>query len=99
MGWLKSLTETVTIKQENTVIKTVMTKESLGQIIAQVENDPLAGAGAISKRDLLIDRLLAHWNTVQPRDSSPAPAPRPLLTEVQSPLQETLELKRTAKGG
>lgn len=40
-----------------------MTKATLEQLIAQVENDPLAGQGSLSKRDLLIDRLLAHWNT------------------------------------
>lgn len=58
-----------------------MTKETLNQIIQNVENDPLAGMGSMSKRDLLIDRLLAHWNTVEARPVEQPIAPKPLITE------------------
>lgn len=74
-------------------LRSVMTKESLLQIIAQVENDPLAGRGSISKTDLLVDRLLAHWNTVEPRIGTTAPV-RSVLTDVTD--ESVLDLKKTA---
>ena len=37
-----------------------MTKESVRAIIDGVENDPLAGLGCFTKKDILIDRILAH---------------------------------------
>ena len=76
-------------------LRSVMTKESLLQIIAQIESDPLAGCGTLTKRDLLVDRLLAHWNTVEGRMAAPTPA-RPILTEstISAPEQPVLELKR-----
>ncbi|MBP6011694.1 MAG: hypothetical protein KBA31_05655 [Alphaproteobacteria bacterium] len=56
-----------------------MTKESVRALIDAVENDPLAGLGCFSKKDLLIDRILAHSRVTQP-GSTPA-TPRPILNE------------------
>jgi hypothetical protein len=56
-----------------------MTKESVRTLIDGVENDPLAGLGCFSKKELLIDRILAHARTTQP--ASPTSSPRPILTE------------------
>jgi hypothetical protein len=56
-----------------------MTKESVRALIDGVENDPLAGLGCFSKKDLLVDRILAHSRLAQPVAQS-AP-PRPVLTE------------------
>src|SRR5262249_10899841 len=42
-----------------------MTKESIRAIIDSVEFDPLAGMGCFTKKDLLVDRLLAHCRTAQ----------------------------------
>lgn len=58
-----------------------MNKETLLQIINGVDADPLAGMGAFSKKDILVDRLLAHWNTVGPREGSVGTA-RPILEGV-----------------
>lgn len=56
-----------------------MTKESVRALIEGVENDPLAGLGCYSKKDLLVDRILAHCRVAQPM--TPAAPPRPALTE------------------
>jgi hypothetical protein len=56
-----------------------MTKESVRAIIDAVENDPLAGLGCFSKKDILIDRILAHARTAQPVAQSATP--RPVLNE------------------
>jgi hypothetical protein len=56
-----------------------MTKESVRALIDGVENDPLAGLGCFSKKDLLVDRILAHSRLAQPVAQSAAP--RPVLTE------------------
>ena len=56
-----------------------MTKESVRALIDGVENDPLAGLGCYSKKDILIDRILAHARVTQP---GPANGPaRAVLTE------------------
>ena len=57
----------------------MMTKESVRALIDGVENDPLAGLGCFSKKDLLVDRILAHSRATQPMTTSVAP--RPVLTE------------------
>lgn len=56
-----------------------MTKESVRAIIDGVENDPLAGLGCFSKKDILIDRILAHARVAQPAGQTMAP--RGVLTE------------------
>jgi hypothetical protein len=56
-----------------------MTKESIRAIIDGVENDPLAGLGCYTKKDLLVDRILALSRSAQP---TPVTAPpRPILSE------------------
>ena len=59
---------------------TAITKESIRAIIDGVENDPLAGMGCYTKKEILIDRLLAHCRA-SPQIASPLAAPRPILTE------------------
>ena len=49
-----------------------MTKESVRAIIDGVENDPLAGLGCFTKKDILIDRILAHARTTQPAPANGA---------------------------
>ena len=56
-----------------------MTKESVRSLIDGVENDPLAGLGCFSKKELLIDRILAHSRATQP--ASPVATPRQILSE------------------
>lgn len=56
-----------------------MTKESVRAIIDAVENDPLAGLGCFSKKDILIDRILAHARTAQP--VAQTATPRAVLTD------------------
>lgn len=63
-----------------------MTRETLKQIINSVNMDPLAGMGSFSKEDILIDRLLAHWNTVESRPVDQPTTPKPIVTE---PLKTT----------
>jgi hypothetical protein len=58
-----------------------MTKESLRAIIDSIEYDPLAGMGVYTKKDLLIDRLLAHCKTAT-HVAAPAAPPALILTEV-----------------
>jgi hypothetical protein len=43
-----------------------MSKESVRAIIDGVENDPLAGLGCYTKKDILIDRILAHARVASP---------------------------------
>jgi len=38
-----------------------MTPEVLRSIIDEVNNDPLAGLGSLSKKDILVDKLMAQW--------------------------------------
>ena len=59
---------------------TAISKESIRAIIDGVENDPLAGMGCYTKKEILIDRLLAHYRA-SPQVVSPVAAPRPILTE------------------
>jgi len=61
-------------------IASTVTKESIRAIIDGVENDPLAGVGCYTKKEILIDRLLAHCRASQ-QAVGPLPAPRPILTE------------------
>lgn len=56
-----------------------MSKESVRAIIDGVENDPLAGLGCYTKKDILIDRILAHARTTQPAPANGVP--RAVLTE------------------
>ena len=61
-------------------IASTVTKESIRAIIDGVENDPLSGMGCYTKKEILIDRLLAHCRSAQ-QVVGPLAAPRPILTE------------------
>jgi hypothetical protein len=67
-----------------------MTKETLRAIIDSIEYDPLAGLGVYTKKDLLIDRLLAHCRTAT-HVAAPAAPPALILTEVAAPLEGKAE--------
>jgi hypothetical protein len=69
-----------TARSDRMAIATTVTKESIRAIIDGVENDPLAGVGCYTKKEILIDRLLAHCRSSQ-QAAAPLPAPRPILTE------------------
>jgi hypothetical protein len=62
-----------------------MTKDTLRSIINEVNHDPLAGQGYLTKTDILIDRLLAHWNTVE-APAAERKAPEPILNEAAKPV-------------
>jgi len=66
-------------EQSSMAAPSTMTKESVRALIDGVENDPLAGHGCFSKKDLLVDRILAHSRLAQP--VAQAAPPRPVFTE------------------
>ena len=73
-AWGKSDKRTMT--ESNAVpIQTPLTRQTLEQMFIQVDSDPLAGKGCLSKRDILIDRIIAHCRVavIQPAPSDPAP--------------------------
>jgi hypothetical protein len=72
---------------------TTMTKETIRTIIDSVEYDPLAGMGCYTKKDLLIDRLLAHCRTTQPVITQNTP-PAPILTEVPNVDPKHIDVKK-----
>jgi hypothetical protein len=74
-----------------------MTKDSIRAIIDSVEYDPLAGMGCYTKKDLLIDRLLAHCRTAQHVAAAPAAAPALILTEVAPIETKTTESTRATR--
>lgn len=38
-----------------------LTAATLLKIIDEVNNDPLAGMGSLSKKEILVDRIMAQW--------------------------------------
>ena len=38
-----------------------MTPEIIRALILEVNNDPLAGLGSLSKLDIIVDKLMAQW--------------------------------------
>ena len=38
-----------------------MTPEIIRSLILEVNNDPLAGLGSLSKLDIIVDKLMAQW--------------------------------------
>lgn len=58
-----------------------LTHDTIRRIIEEIDADPLAGMGKYSKKDLLVDRLYAHFNTVEPRSAEQPTTPRPLMHE------------------
>ena len=63
-------------KETNVAVK--LSKQQLEQIFTQVNADPLAGKGHLSKREILIDRILAHVQTVE---VGPPPVAQPILSD------------------
>jgi len=55
-----------------------LTKETLSEIFDSIDRDPTAGLGSISKKDLLIDKILAHVRITAP---PPPVEQQPLLSE------------------
>ena len=73
-------------------MNTSLTKDSLLQMFAHVDADPLAGRGHLTKREILIDRILAHVRSCVV-DKAPA-NPRPIL---ENEAQDVLTLKVAAQ--
>lgn len=73
-------------------VNTQLTKATLEQIFIQVDADPLAGRGHLSKREILIDRVLAHVRSCVV-DKAPT-NPRPILENEQA---DVLDLKVAAQ--
>jgi hypothetical protein len=79
-SWETSQNKTMT--ESNAVpIQSPLTRETLTQMFIQVDSDPLAGKGCLSKRDILIDRIIAHCRVavIQPAPVEAAP----LLLEIK----------------
>ena len=91
MSWLKMLNGETEKEQPEMALTPTLTKQTLEQIIVHVDNDPLAGRGSLTKRDILVDRILAHVNSCV-INSTPV-QPRPIL---HNESQDVLELKKTA---
>jgi hypothetical protein len=54
--------------------RVVLTRDTLEKIFADVEMDPLAGIGHLSKREIVIDRIIAHCNNfARPKFAEPQP--------------------------
>ena len=90
MSWIKP---NPTTKQEARIVATTLSKQTLEQIFAQVDSDPLAGRGHFTKREILIDRILAHVQTVAVQER-PA-TPRPIL---DNEAHDVLDLKQAVNG-
>lgn len=73
-------------------MNTALTKATLEQIFVQVDADPLAGRGHLTKREILIDRILAHVRSCVV-DKAPT-NPRPIL---ENEAQDVLTLKVAAQ--
>lgn len=69
-----------------------LNKQTLEQIFVQVDCDPLAGRGHYTKREILIDRILAHVRSCAV-DKAPATV-RPILDNEEA---DVLELKAAAQ--
>lgn len=63
---------------EETHVAVRLNKQQLEQIIDQVNADPLAGRGYLKKKEIVIDRILAHLQTVE---IGPAPAAQPIMID------------------
>lgn len=57
------------------------TKESISRIFTEVENDPLAGMGIYSKREIAADRIMQLLNTSELPEGRPSGSAAPLFTE------------------
>jgi hypothetical protein len=58
-----------------------MTHTTVKAIFEQIEADPLAGMGTISKRDRFIDAIVAHHNLVMAQYVNMPTTPAPIMTE------------------
>ena len=72
--WETSPKQTMT-ESKAMPIQSPLTRQTLEQMFIQVDSDPLAGKGCLSKKDILIDRIIAHCrvSVVQPAPVDPAP--------------------------
>lgn len=68
-------------------------KEVIEAFFAEEENDPLSGLGSLTKRDKVIDKIIAHHNLVVAKYRNVMPKmPAPLLKETTAP-EAPLDLK------
>jgi hypothetical protein len=59
-----------------------MTADSIAKIIDEVNGDPLIGLGTMSKKQHLVDRLLAHWRVCSAQiKGTPLRDVSPLITD------------------
>ena len=68
-----------------------LTPDSLKAIIDEVNNDPLAGLGSLSKKDILVDRLMAQWRIcaaqirgIPVKDARPLVLDKPVVVTSQT---------------
>lgn len=61
-----------------------LTPESIAALIDQINADPLAGMGKFSKKELLADRIAAHWRICSAQAKGiPAREIKPILVEAK----------------
>lgn len=77
----KSVSNLLTFQKTN--VESGITPELIKQIIEEVENDPYAGLGAISKKAILVDKLYAAWTMHSCLIRKvPVKQSRPIVTEL-----------------
>ena len=81
-----------------------MTPEVLRSIIDEVNNDPLAGLGSLSKKDILVDKLMAQWRIcaaqirgIPVKDARPLVLDKPVTAP--TPIGEKAAAAAKAAGG
>ena len=67
------------------------TKEAISRIFTEVENDPLAGMGIYSKREIAADRIMQLLNTSDLPEGRPSGSAAPLFTEPATPPAPTTD--------
>jgi hypothetical protein len=80
-----------------------LTPESLRALIIEVNSDPLAGLGSLSKMDILVDRIMAQWRICSAQIRGiPVKDARPLIVgkvETTGPIAEKAAAATKAAGG
>ena len=63
-----------------------MTPDVIRKIIDEVNSDPLIGLGTLSKKEHLVDRLMAQWRICSAQAKGiPVKEARPLVLDKQAP--------------
>lgn len=78
---LPRVTTLVTTNAKGEVKSMRVTKEQLTRIFNEIENDPTAGMGIFSRRELAADAVMRLVNTAEPTEGKVPGSAAPLFTE------------------